>query len=182
MRSKKAQLEMMQTAFVLLILFVVFTLVGIFYIGYQKTGIRAKQREIEGLEIIKRSQVLNFLPELQCSFDGIVYHDCYDSQKIAAFKEQIETPEKEYFYRTLLGDISIIISKFNAKLENPERGWDPKFQKYNPEDTDPKRQIQIIDEETIKEKDKRLIQFPVSIYDPNNDVYDFGVIFLEIYQ
>ncbi|MBT4351175.1 hypothetical protein HOD20_01475 [archaeon] len=181
MRSKKAQLEMMQTAFVLLILFVVFTLVGIFYIGYQKTGIRAKQREIEGLEIIKRSQVLNFLPELQCSFDGIVYHDCYDSQKIAAFREQIQNPEKEYFYRTLLGDISIIISKFNGRIL--ERGWtDPNFEKYDPENPNPQRQIQIIDEETIKEKDKRLIQFPVSIYDPNNDVYDFGVIFLEIYQ
>jgi hypothetical protein len=174
---KKGQLEMMQTAFVLLILFVVFTLALIFFIGYQKTGIRSKEKEMQGLEIIKRAQVLNFLPELQCSFDGVVYPNCYDKVKIEKFNEYVQG--SEVFYDSLLGDVRIVIAQYKSK--KAERGWAEDWLEYEPGGDLSGRKV-MFDNRNEEKKDTRMIQMPVSIYDPVENIYSLGVIYLEISQ
>ena len=186
--NKRAQLEMMQTAFILLILFVLFTLALIFFIGYQKTNLRNKERDIQNLDIVKKSQVLNFMPELQCSFDKIVYHDCYDLEKVMAFKEKYDPNSASYdprfkeYYGEFFGEVRITYAKYVPEIDN--RGWnplalpptDPDFDANNAENIiinfgnpDPKRST-------------RMVQFPVSLYDPMNLKHHFGIIFLEIKQ
>jgi hypothetical protein len=181
--KKKAQLEMMQTAFILLILFVLFTLALIFFIGYQKTSLRRKERDIQNLDIVKKSQILNFMPELQCSFDRIVYHDCYDLEKVKAFQERFRNePRYKEFYGSMFGDLRITYARYVPEASSP-RGWDPEALPPDDEnfETSAKENV-VVPFSDSKQKNLRRVQFPVSLYDPTTLRHHFGVIYLEIQQ
>jgi hypothetical protein len=161
---RKAQLQIMENIFVLIILFVILAISLIFVIGFQKTQYNAKLEELKELELIKKSQILSFLPEMQCTTNQDIEADCYDILKIEAFTQQIQTNPD--YYNPLLGNIRIEIKRLNPSPGIPEsQRWDKEWLVY-----DNALQGSIFTQ-----------QVPVLLRNATANKDYFGVIFLEVY-
>ena len=147
LKSRKAQLQLMENTFVLLILFIVFMIVFLVILVMNKAQSQNRLAEIQEIELIKKSQVLNFLPEMQCSDNNNLDPDCYDLIKIQKFKDYAVT-DTEY-YHSMLGYIRIEIEQF-----------DP-----SPDVTTPPEKWEVYDFKPEKEAGEKAIQFPVLLRD-----------------
>ena len=106
MKNKRAQIQMMETMAVLLIFFVLIVLGFSFYMRVVSFGQSEKTSKDQELVSIRVSQLISFLPELQCSSKNIVKDNCFDRYKLDAF--DLLADEKIYFpffyYSTILVD------------------------------------------------------------------------------
>ncbi|MBU0757647.1 MAG: nickel-dependent hydrogenase large subunit [Nanoarchaeota archaeon] len=175
--KKKSQLQIMQSTMILLLVFVLFAIGLIFFFSYQSSKMKEKEAEYADLEMIKKSQTLNFFPELQCSFDNIVDPDCFDMEKIESFIGY----DEDYYYRRLLGNVKIVILKFdmenNAWFTGPDDlhpgiDWDGEkgFPIYNNE------------KEDGKYTKMKSVNLPISLYEPKTDRYYFGMIKYQVFR
>jgi len=165
-------LQIMENAFILLIIFIILVIAFIFVVSFQKADQKEKEAEFKQLELVKKSQVLNFLPEMQCSDNNQLSPDCYDILKIESFMSQVK--EDHLYYNNLLGNIKITIKRYepspDCDCQDNER-WIQTWEVYdNP-----------------KEEDNGFlaIQYPVLLSDPQNignNANYFGVIYLEVYE
>lgn len=81
----------METIAVLLVFFIIFSLVLIFYLGFQKGQIAQAKGELSEKQAIQLAQEIGSLPELECTGAGIELGvDCYDIYKIKAMSEVIQ--------------------------------------------------------------------------------------------
>ncbi len=162
--SRKAQLQIMENTFILIVIFLILTLALIFVIAVQKSNQQDKVRELQEIELIKKSRVLNFLPEMQCSDNNDLDPDCYDILKIEVMTEIFEN-DLDY-YPELIGHVKILIKKFDPSPEVNE--W--------------------TDEWIIYDRPKgeylgyREVQFPVLLRDVISNSDYFGVIYLGVYE
>jgi hypothetical protein len=157
---KKAQLEIMQTAFVLMIVFMI--LVIVFFIGMSRynSGLKAKNEDNIVMNDINRYQIMNFLPELKCSFGGVYIYECYDKQKLESFK--IQVVNNQLYYRDIFGYLKLSIGTYGSSgalteeiiFENPRENY----------------------------VNKMFISHPIIIYDNEKKQADEGVMSLEIYD
>ena len=154
----------MENAFVLLIIFIILIIAFVFVMVLQKSDQKDKIQEFKELEMIKKAQILNFLPEMQCSDNNNLDPDCYDILKIEIFKKHLETDK--LYYHSLLGYIKIEIIQFDPSPEiNKEIQRWIVFDNSKPEDSGYKQ-----------------VQFPVSLRNViDNDNY-FGIIKLGVYE
>ena len=163
MKNKKSQIKMFETIAVLLIFFVLVGFGLIFYSGIQKQGFQEKQEENFELMAIQTAQLVSFLPELQCSSDGIITDDCFDILKVEALREIINNPQnqklKNEYYYDLFGFSSISIEQ----IYPPGVSW------------------LIYERTTERTKAKSSIMIPVSLYDASSREYNFGVLNIEVY-
>lgn len=162
--KKKAQLQLMENTFVLLILFIIFMIVFLVILVMNKAQANTRTIELQEAELIKKSQVLNFLPEMQCSDNNNLDPDCYDIIKIQMFKDYVE--QDKTYYNSMLGHIKIEVEKYdpspdiNQELERWEI-YDYPYSEYNGE---------------------KPIQFPVLLRDVVDNSDYFGIIYLKIYK
>lgn len=112
MRSRRAQIKMMET--VVVILFFIVIMVGAFFYfiqskvdSYEKGAAR---QEIK--ETISRVAVVTGLPEIACSSAGDVLSTCIDKSKLAFFNPSSDTG----FYYDYLGLTDIIIEQIYPTL------------------------------------------------------------------
>ena len=165
---KKAQLQIMENIFILIIIFLILILALVFVIAVQKTNQRDKVRELQELELIKKSQILNFLPEMQC-MEGIedkidIDPNCYDIKKIEVMTEIFEN-DLDY-YPELIGHVRILIRKFDPSPE--VNSWEKEWLVYD------KPKADFIG--------YREVQFPVLLRDVTTNSDYFGVIYLGVYE
>ncbi len=85
MKSRRAQIQMMETIAILLIFFVIIVIGFIFFIRMASYGQGEKITKAQELESIRVSQAISFLPELQCSSKNIIKDNCFDKYKLNAF-------------------------------------------------------------------------------------------------
>ncbi len=161
---KKAQLQIMENVFVLIIIFIILFIAFIFVIGFQKAEQKDLANEFKQLELMKKAQVLNFLPEMQCSDDNNLDPNCYDILKINAFKNELQ--RSDFYYRPLLGNIKIVIKKYDPSPDINQ--WGDEWLLYD----NPKPDFKGIKE----------IRYPVSLKDSLENSNYFGVIFLGVYE
>ena len=161
---KRAQLQIMENTFILIVIFLILILALIFVIAVQKSNQRDKVRELQELELIKKSRVLNFLPEMQCSDNNDLDPDCYDILKIEVMKEIFDN-DKDY-YPVLLGNVRILIRKFDPS---------PKINSW-------KDEWLVYDNPKAEDKGYREVQFPVLLRDVTSNSDYFGVIYLGVYE
>lgn len=155
---------MMETTIVLLIFFIMISIGIIFYIIHQKSQIKVKQAEHGGLELVKKSQVLNFMPELQCSSGGIINNNCYDAIKLAEFLAIYEA--NKFFFNNYLGYVKIEVTEFDPSpgVEVIIRNW------------------LLYDNSKADFNIMRKLELPVTIYNATADIKTFGIISLEAYS
>jgi hypothetical protein len=162
--NKKSQLQIMENVFVMLIIFIILVIAFVFVMVMQKSEQKDKLEEYKELELIKKAQVLNFLPEMQCSDNNNLDPDCYDILKIKTFKKYLETDQ--LYYRSMLGYIKIVVTRYdpspdiNKEIESWEI-YDNKPEEYNGE---------------------MPLQFPVLLKDVTENSNYFGIIKLTLYS
>jgi hypothetical protein len=159
MKNNKAQIQIMQTVVVLLLVFVVLFIGFIFAMTQEK---RATQRQLQQLLVLteqKKSQSINYLTEFNCIIDNVIIKDCFDKLSIESFKVRVK--EDNLYYGSVLGTIKIEIEENidgelsrNIIFENKKEVF-----------------------ETIKQ-----YQLPISLYDPIKNIKNNGVLYLEIYN
>src|SRR3989338_1946725 len=113
--QKKAQLQIMENIFAIVIIVIILAIAFVFMVAVDRQEQRSREQDIAALDVVKKSQVLNFLPELKCSDNNNLDPDCYDILKIEAFTQQVS--EDNFYYRTLLGNMKIEIVRYDPSPE-----------------------------------------------------------------
>ncbi len=158
--AKKAQLEIMQTAFVLLIVLMLFIVGFIFLMSKYTRDLKSKGDDSVVLNDINRYQILNFLPELKCSHNGVFIYECYDKEKLESFKTQIIA--NDLFYKDIFGYSKLTIGEYDNSGILIE--------------------AIIFDNPKPEYLNKMFISHPIIIYDNEKKLADEGVMSLEIYD
>lgn len=166
--SKKAQLQMMENSFVLITIFIILILAFIFVMAIQEQDRKEKIEQLRGLEIVKKSQVLNFIPELQCSDSNDIDPDCYDILKMIAFKDRLEQEktQDDRYYHNALGNLNITVKRFDPSPD--ENKW---IEEWNIYDNPPSENNGIM-----------YVHYPVLLRDPIKNSNYFGVLKLGVYR
>lgn len=166
--EKKAQLEIMQNAFILLTIIIIFAFVLVFVMMMNRSAQRDRLEEFRELELIKKSQVLNFLPEMQCSDNNNLDPDCYDLHKIIEFEKHVKDSAKNnlFFYQSLLGHLKISIKQYEI----------------SPDFSGLKQEWTVYDDPPKDDKGSKKVFFPVRIRDGVDDESYFGVVELWVYE
>ena len=76
--KKKAQLQVMQTIFIVLFLFVLLSIFVIIIMAKNRSNTIERLEQLEVMSEYKKSQIIDNLPELRCSFENVILNDCYD--------------------------------------------------------------------------------------------------------
>jgi len=157
---KKAQIQMMETIAVLLIFFILIVLGIIFYGRVMKGNLEQEKEEQLQLQAIKVAQRASFLPELQCSQDNIVSENCIDLLKLNAAAIVMDKQANEIFYYD-----RFLFSKITVNEIYPDA-----------------RQWTLYDRPLSDFTSKIITNVPISLYEPVEDSYKFGVMNIEYYS
>ena len=159
----------MENVFVLIVIFILLSIAFIIAVAYYRAGQVEKNLEFKEIAIIKKSQILSFLPELQCSDNNNIDPDCYDIYKIESFREHLQ--DNPLYYSGLLGNVIIKVSEFDPSPSENE--WKREWIIYD----NPKADTSSEDYAGV-----RAVHFPVLLKDPRRDEGHFGVVYLGVYE
>lgn len=150
-----------ETIAVLLIFFALAILAFFFFASIQAAG--TKQTISTGLQEkgIAITQIATYLPELQCSTDNAVKSfNCMDLEKVKAASEAVQ--RNRDFYTSMFG-----FAKISVELVYPAPAGMSEFVLYD-----------------VPKSDFNSAEFfpvPVSVYEPQNQTYGFGVLKVTAY-
>jgi hypothetical protein len=88
---KKGQMKIQETAFVLLGLALLFTMVFLFFIRFQTSNIQMAAETVKQEQAISILEKISAMPELRCSYYGIEKL-CIDEDKIKIFQPMANSP------------------------------------------------------------------------------------------
>lgn len=151
-----------ETIAVLLIFFALAILAFFFFSSIQAAG--TKQAIASGLQEkgIAITQIATYLPELQCSTDNAVKSfNCMDIEKIKAAADSIQ--ENRNFYTSVFGFAKISVEQIYPSV------------------TDGQAEYVLYDVSKPDFKSAEFFPVPVSLYEPQNQTYSFGVLKVTAY-
>jgi hypothetical protein len=107
--KKNAQIQMGENVIILFIFFILLIFGVVFYTKIQSGKVQQDiSEDIEGRGLQIAQQVL-FLPELQCTRDGVEIPDCYDLYAMKSFSELSPNPSFRDAYVDLFGFTTITV-------------------------------------------------------------------------
>jgi len=162
MKYSKAQIQILENAFVLIVVFIILIIAILFIAIIQKSDQAVKNREYKELDAAKKSQLLAFLPELQCSHNNNLEPDCFDQLKIQAFSSNIAL--YGIYYKSLLGNIRITVKRYDISTDTWQETWT------------------IYDYPRQVNNGIREFRYPVLLADPVDKSNYFGILYLGVYQ
>lgn len=141
-----------------LLIFTVLLVIGIiFYVQYKRGSMSDEIREQKIKSAIETAQRIAYLPEVQCSEDGIQRENCYDLTKIMAASKVIQ--DEKNFYYGILGYSLVEVDKLY-----PDTG-----------------KITLYDNKKPGTVNQEISQIPIALYVPYEDRYIFGVLKVTVY-
>ena len=168
---KKSQLKIGESIAVLFIFFVLVILGIIFWSKYSQSSIAAMTDEESLTKAVKISQIVSYLPELQCSTQEVIKFNCFDTIKINKMAELFMAGQdaseqaaadkaKLHYFDTLSFSNITVVSIY------------PQKRSYN-----------VYDKPyaTDGSNSYRTTQVPIAIYDPINATYSFGYLDVRVY-
>jgi hypothetical protein len=164
MKTKKSQIQMMETIAILFIFFVIVFIAIIFFSRIWRSSISEEVSKYQELSSIEVAQLASSLPELQCSEDNIVKSNCVDRLKVIAV-QVTDQPQND------LLDVNYYFDFFGYSQIT--------IQQIFPDSTDT---WTIYHKAPEQIKNKRTTYFPISIFDPVENANYFGLLTLEVYQ
>jgi len=153
--NKKSQIQIGETIAVLFVFFILIVIGFLFYTRIIKSNIESEQAEISQLRSIGISQIVMFLPELQCSEGNVVIDNCIDTLKLDAAKNRMR--QNDVYYYDLLEFGEVNISEIYPDSSNQ---WNIYSRKTN-------------------FTSKFVTNVPISLYYPIDKKYGFGILTIE---
>ncbi len=171
MKKKSAQMQMGETIMVLLVFFIIITIGLVIYGTYQAGQIKGAIKEAFDRDAVIIALRVSFLPEVTCSENNVVEENCFDVEKIHAFKGEMINEEMFLFY---VGDLKK--SKISVEQLFPTPTDNPITELYNniPPENELAEQHEIIP-----------TYIPITLKDPTRRAgkeYSFGVLTVEVYK
>ena len=80
--SRKAQMQMTETIFVVFIILIIILLGFVFFSKFQEISMKEQEKTLRNLEVIKLAHRISFWPELECSVAGAERFVCLDKVKL----------------------------------------------------------------------------------------------------
>ncbi len=142
-----------------LLVFTVLLVLGIvFYVQYKRGAIQDELREQRIKTAIEIAQRIAYLPEVQCSEDGIQRENCYDKAKVKGASTIIKNNPN--FYYGVLGYSTVEIASLYPS---------------------PEEKTMLYDNKKPGMTSQELTQIPIALYVPEDDRYVFGVLRVVVY-
>lgn len=107
---KRAQFKIQQMAFMLVAVFIFFTIVSLFVLQFSLTGIRRSAQELEKEQVIQSLMIWSELPELSCSERSSF---CIDEDKLYVLNRE----EFNELYKGFWPVSSIKVYKISSDIE-----------------------------------------------------------------
>lgn len=164
---RRAQVQMGESVAIILIVIILIILALVFYAKIKESDIQVKKEEIGELDLVKLSQIVYALPEIQCSAAEVTDYGCVDLLKFEYLSEIItesyeNTVDKKvyFYYRELFktARISLEMIKNNGEVSS----WElfASDRDYN---------------------SKTPLYMPVVVFNATNDQNYFGILTVEKY-
>ena len=161
--KRKSQIQIGETIAVLFVFFILIMIGFIFYVKVIKGNIEVEKDESSQMQSIGIAQRVMFLPELQCSEDGITKDDCIDKLKLRSAKDVMDLQQNKVYYYDLLEFSEVSVTQIYPD--------DPSI-----------RNLKLYSRKIDKFTNKFVTNVPVSLYNPITKKYGFGVITIETYS
>lgn len=145
---------------VLFVFFMLLVLVMVFYSRLQAGKVVEQKEEDFIKKSIEISQIVAFLPEVQCSRDNVLEDNCFDLFKIEAMKKVNENVDSRIYYYDQFEYSNITIERI-----------------YPPGNT-----IVIYDYPKPNLTGRSRIPVPITVYDPTTREYGFGILNVDTYR
>ncbi len=98
-KSKRGQVQLMETITVLFIFFVLIGLAIIFYAKYQEVELQERKEELQQARALTTTLRAVYLPELQCTKGSSEPEDyCIDLLKARYFRETLDPYLEDYYF------------------------------------------------------------------------------------
>lgn len=174
MISTKAQIQLGESIFVVMIIIVLLVFGIVFYSQVEKDDLNTELQSFTDLDTITITQYATSLTELQCSLQEVQYPNCFDITKINAFTSLIRSTGEETakeFYFSQLGNAKVTITQIYPTslilVPNEEYTW---LIYENKPETD------------LANVKQAQVNIPINLYDPIRDTSAFGILTIIQYQ
>lgn len=158
-QARKAQVRMMEAVVVIFVFFILLVFGLIFYAQIQKSSFEDKRVQFAGEHAISVSLYALLIPELRCTKgENVPIKDCIDITKLDITAEKMAA-EQDYYFDTF--------GYSNITVEDIYPGGPPQ---------------QIYVQKFEKATRKTRTPLPVSLYNPVDRTYRFGVLQIEVYS
>ena len=164
--GKKSQIQIGETIAVLFVFFILIVIGFVFYLNVVKGNLESEKEESSEIHSIELAQRVMFLPEIQCSEDVVKEKtNCIDILKLKSSEKIMKVKENEIYYYDLLEFSEVNVSQI---YPSPT---DTSLQNFN-----------IYSRQTNDYKKVLSTNVPVSLYNPTDKRYSFGVLTIKTYS
>lgn len=118
MRNKRAQVKMGETIAILFIFFILLIIGAVFYMNLQRTTVYRDIEQAYELRAVELSQIISFMPELQCTEANVVKPSCFDIHKMQALSQIAQSDFGLLLYDREFGETKIEILVVYPSSEN----------------------------------------------------------------
>ncbi len=161
--AKKSQIQMGESVAILFVFFILLIFGFVFYMNVMRSSSRAEGEENLQLKAIGIAQRASFLPELQCSEENVRVENCIDLYKLEAVSGMID--QNRVYYYDIFESSVIRVEKI---FPDPTGNWNLYIYKDPIEESDYENKLSTF--------------IPVSLYDPDDKSYGFGILVVEVYR
>jgi hypothetical protein len=108
---KKAQFQMGETIFVVMVIIILIVIGFVFVVGVESDSAKDKAKEYYELDSVALGKLVSNIPEITCSSSGVKKQSCFDITKLKGFESLLENNANEVmeYYFERLGNVNITI-------------------------------------------------------------------------
>jgi hypothetical protein len=163
MIDRKAQVKMGETIAIMFIFFILLIVGSVFYMNIQRTTVSRDIQQNYELRAVELSQIISFLPELQCTEANVVTASCFDIDKILGLSAVINNPKDAsalLLYDREFGQVKIEVQRI-----------------YPPAET-----IHLYANEKPGYTSAPVTHIPISLFNASSGKRSFGVLDITVYS
>ncbi|MBW2967494.1 hypothetical protein KY362_03335 [Candidatus Woesearchaeota archaeon] len=149
-----------ETIAIMFIFFILLIVAAVFYMNVQRSTAVREIGEAYELRSVELSQIISFLPEVQCTEFNIVQASCFDLYKMMAMSAVRQDPKVQDLYMREFGTTTIrLVEVYPAEAE-----W------------------VLYDNAAEHFTSAPITHIPISLYNATADEFYFGVLEITTYQ
>lgn len=161
--SKKAQLQLLETISVLVVIFIMLSIALYFFYGAYFKDIRKTGEKIEATSGTVLLSLIPGMPEIRCS-QGLKDEECVDALKLFAFSQYVKSNRLKY--APIFAGKTVRIIQAYPKTQEGECTVEMVGQTIFPENCNTFT--------VYEDGGTRIVSVPVSIYYPDKDIHYIG--------